>query len=149
MSQAHMLQWIVSFIARWLFIGGLVIWYFRDPLRRCLYRYLDVSHPPTSTQMIVVLGGQRQRAVTAAQLCAEKLAPKILVGGNPLDIKHNLEELEKCQVPVDDVIVMAPTYSTWDEAQVTCDYLRESLITSILVVTTRMHSGGHWRFITL
>jgi len=127
-------------------------------------RLLIVNDPVERADVIVVLSGSStliERTHLAAELYAQHRSPTILLtndnrqGGwsaaqqrNPYFYERARSELTRLGVPDDRIEVIAtPVHSTWEEALVLRDYVREHQLRTILLVTSGYHSRrALWTF---
>ncbi len=139
-------------------ILGLV---FHAPLLRGVARQLIVSDNPTQADAIVLLNGNDNRALTAAQLYAKRYASRVLIAqakespSQSLNISPNSTEvlvalLMSEGVPRDSISVLAygsGVTSTFDEAIAHTRYMHDHQIERVLLVTSAFHTRrARWAF---
>jgi uncharacterized SAM-binding protein YcdF (DUF218 family) len=149
-------------VLRWTLFISLVfvmaLTTFHQPLLTAAGRYLAVSHEMEKSDLIVCLAGRPvERALAAADLYRDGLAPEIFIAPEPppdgyevlarrsieapasLDIQRRI--LSAMDVPEHDVIVAgSPAYDTEAEAVMVGELAGERGYGSIILVTSPTHA---------
>jgi len=111
------------------------------PLTDRLYLALDVTSPPTPSDVIVCLGGNPARLLWAVDAYRRGFASRIIVSNRPGAAQWMRDKLLQCGIPRGDIIVD-------DQAAVTADHPRtiaslagiDPARTRLLIVTDHEHS---------
>jgi uncharacterized SAM-binding protein YcdF (DUF218 family) len=105
-----------------------------------------VDDPARSDAMVVLIGGESDRPLRAAELYRRGMAPVILMGANT-DTEANRHVLLSHGVPSQAIRTLGQIASTRDEALRVRDYARVNPIRRVLIVTTALHSArARWIF---
>lgn len=134
------------YVVRRIMIGvtilALVLWLSRHLWLPKLYDFLDVGQPPEQADFIVVLGGgaDGNRAILAAELYRQGLAPRLIASGCYPAILSDMEELIQAGVPSEVIISNVHAESTWNEAKQVLTLLKQENATSALIVTDGFHT---------
>lgn len=135
---------------------------FSVPLLAFLGRYLVVAHEPQRSDLIVCLAGKNvERGIAAAEAYQKGLAPKILAcreespdGSNHLrergihypskiDLLKNL--FKDYGIPASALLVPdKPVDSTFEEAELVREVVRELGCRSLILITSPTHSRRAW-----
>ncbi len=119
----------------------LSLWLTRAEWLPAMYTYLDVSQPPQSADVIVVLGGSTGwREEYAAQLYQEGYAPYIVISGYPDTVEFMRNVILTSGIPEDHLIIDDQPPNTFVEAQQTLEILLDLDADSALIVTDEHHS---------
>lgn len=131
-------------------------------------RNLEWKYPPlaegVTADAIVVLGGGTEPEVTprsmvevnsagdrvlyGAKLYKDGAAPKILLSGGDVDFWDESSSspaedmailLEMMGVPADDLVILNQSRNTAEDAEYTCDYIKEKGYERVLLVTSGFH----------
>jgi uncharacterized SAM-binding protein YcdF (DUF218 family) len=102
---------------------------------------LAVGRTPGEKQLqhadaIVVLGGDPYRAVVAAELFRNKLAPRMVISGDPLRLRR---ALNTCGIPSEAVAVDAKPLITADHPHTLLDVEGIDRHSRLILVTSRFH----------
>ncbi len=103
--------------------------------------YLDVGEPPRKADFIVVLGGgDGNRAFSAIDLYHQGLAPMLLVSGLGKGLRLDRSIMAQAGVSPSVMIINDHPYTTWDEAQQVLGLLHAQNAHSALIVTDAYHT---------
>ncbi len=128
-------KWTVSVAVTLLMAIGLLAW-FREPLLVAIGRWLVVERPLQSADVVVALGGDRERQEAAVGLLKQGQAQWVLFVGS--DVR--LRDYECLGVPAERVVAPPwPAYTTQEEALATREVVEERGFRSVLVVTSPYH----------
>ncbi len=100
-----------------------------------MFDWLDTSTAPRPADVIIVLGGLRNRGPRAYELYRQGYAPWVLVSGTQGDVDAYGPLFEGSNV-----VYNPHAHSTWDEAQQNAAILRGRGVRSALIVTTNHHT---------
>ena len=102
--------------------------------------------PAPCDALVLLIGGDRDRAERVAQLYRQGIAPIVLLGSNPEE-EMNREFLISYGVPDAAIIAIGKIASTRDEAFAVADYVKTHPVRRITVVTTAYHTARtRWIF---
>jgi len=118
----------------------LVLWASRGAWLPVLYTYLDVGETPARADVVVSLGSDMNRVVTAFRLYHEGLASEIIISGRPSALEEQLAFLESQGVPRESVKTVTLAGSTWGEAKRVMSMLRDDGAGSAMIVTDNYHT---------
>ena len=105
-----------------------------------------VNDPVPSDVLVVLTGGESDRAVEAAELYRRGFGPLILICGDS-DSETNIRDMVKAGVPPEAIVTLGAVSGTYDEAMRVRDYLRAHPVRRITAVTTAYHSARvRWTF---
>ena len=105
-----------------------------------------IDDPVPSDALVMLTGGEFDRALKAADLYRRGLAPVILIGSDS-DTKTNIRDLCAAGVPAEAIQTIGEVASTYDEASRVRDYAREHALRRITAVTTAYHTARvRWVF---
>lgn len=125
---------------------GLGLSLFGKPLLVGFARLFRVDDPASSDALVVLTGGEFDRARKAAELYRLGLAPVILIGSDA-DTKTNINDLIIAGVPAEAIQTIGEVANTHDEAIRIRDYARAHSLRRITVVTTAYHTArARWTF---
>lgn len=145
-----------------VFLGYVLVSYYREPILRHVGSYLVVAHPAEKSDLIVCLMGRPvERGLTAAEAYREGLAPAVYVGREALPEGYEVLRrkavpypetrdllcmmLRGLGVPPSDCIVGERVAgSTYEEARVIRDLVEKRRCRSIIVVTSPTHTRRAW-----
>jgi uncharacterized SAM-binding protein YcdF (DUF218 family) len=128
---------------------------FRARLLTAAAEYLVVDDSPRPAEILFLLNGDyNTRPFQAARLYQQGLAPRIVIArveGQPADVLGLVQNetsisvavMEKLGVPADKILILevpGGVTSTYDEAVVLRDYVRQNSIHSVLLVTSAFHT---------
>lgn len=111
------------------------------------YAFLFRANDPVPSDVLVVLtGGEYDRAVQAAELYRRGFGPIILICSDS-DTKTNIRDMVNAGVPAEAIRTLGAVSNTHGEAVQVRDYLEASPVRRITVVTTAYHSArARWVF---
>ena len=122
---------------------GLLTW-FGSRLLAGAGWWLVLETPLSETDLVVALGGDRERQVEAVRLLNQGLARSVLFVGSdvhPRDYRCVDAPAERAVPPP------PPTYTTYEEAVAARRVIQERGFRSVLIVTSSYHSRrAHWTF---
>lgn len=114
---------------------GLLAW-FREPLLAGMGRWLVVETPLRKADLVVALGGARERQEEAVRLLREGLARWVLFVGS--DVRPR--DYRCLDVPAERAVPPpVPAYTTYEEAVATRKVVQERGLRSVIVVTSPYH----------
>jgi uncharacterized SAM-binding protein YcdF (DUF218 family) len=106
---------------------------------------LTVDSGPVRGDVLVVLGGGRtERALRAAELYKQGVAPRILCSGLG-DCRSNQALLEKSGVPAAAIVREELSRNTSENVRFSLPLLRQLKARRVIIVTTWYHSRRAWR----
>lgn len=125
-----------------LLVGVLIG--FRGAILVGMGRWLVVETPVREADLVVALGGDRERQEEAVRLLRQGLARWVLFVGS--DVR--LRDYRCLGVPEDQALVPpGPAYTTYEEAVATRKVVEERGLKSVLIVTSRYHlRRARWTF---
>ena len=151
---------------KWLFFLFVIVYvllsYYHTPILIRLGRYLIVAHQPESSDLIVCLsGGNVERGLAVADAYQEGLAGRIFIareeppdgyallkkrGVNyPESIDLFMMILEGLGVPRSALLTSdRPVKSTFDEAEIISEIVKERGYRSLIIITSPPHSRRAW-----
>ncbi len=125
---------------------GAVLALAHRPLLTGFASLFRVDDAAPSDALVVLSGGESDRALEAAELYHRRLAPVILMGCD-CDTKTNLDILHSKGVPAEAIRTLCEVATTHDEAICIRDYVRSHPLRRITVVTTAYHTArARWAF---
>jgi uncharacterized SAM-binding protein YcdF (DUF218 family) len=125
---------IIAGVATAVVAVGLLVW-FSEPLLVAMGRWLVVESPVEQADLIVALGGDRERQEEAVRLFKQGLARWVLFVGSDVRLRYY-----RCLgVPEDRIVPVARAYTTYEEALRTRDVVKERGFRSVLIVTSPYH----------
>lgn len=105
-----------------------------------------VNDPVPSDALVVLTGGEYDRAVQAADLYRRGFASIVLICADS-DTKTNVRDMVSAGVPAEVIRTLGEVSNTHDEAVRVRDYLRVNPMRRITAVTTAYHSARvRWIF---
>ncbi|CAN5668135.1 hypothetical protein BH23PLA1_BH23PLA1_37710 [soil metagenome] len=105
-----------------------------------------VDDPAPADALVLLLGGERDRAEKVAELYHCGLAPMVLMGDDP-DLDMNRAFLIEGKVPAEALRSLGPTVGTFEEAQRVKVYAEAHGLRRVTVVTTAFHTArARWTF---
>ncbi len=132
MKRKHIL--IVLTVVAFTLVGSL--YWFRIPILTDMGKYLIVTTPLEKADLIVALGGDKERRRDAVDLLRKGLAPKIMFTGYDVEGRdyqcEGVSEEETLLPPM-------PSYTTYDDALVVLKATEENKFRSIIIVTSPYH----------
>jgi len=134
---AVFVQWIVNLVA--LLCIALVFTPAGDWLGDAL---IDVDPLTEKADYIVVLGGDHERGVEAANLYREGWAPKVLVTSSREDAAALAEVVKACGVPVGDVLIDGEATRTADHGETVARLPGiDKLANRFIIITSPYHTS--------
>jgi uncharacterized SAM-binding protein YcdF (DUF218 family) len=133
----------------------LVLYLFRAPILTRVGRFLVVSDPLKTSDLIYLMGGEvNTRPVEAARLYREGLAPRIAVpyteigaaerlGVRPNVAVENATLMQRLGVPRSAIVLLRQSggsTSTIDDARILAVYAQRHQLRSVIVVTSEFHT---------
>jgi len=116
------------------------------PILRAFALGFRVSDPARSDALVLLLGGDADRARKAAELFQQGYAPLILIGSDP-DTEMNRQALLTAGVPEGAIRVLGPVHDTHDEALQVREFVHAHPVVRITLVTTSYHTArSRWVF---
>ena len=153
-------------LLKWLFFLLVIIYsllaYYHAPILKYLGSYLIVKHQAQKSDLIVCLAGRNvERGLAAADAYQKKLASRIFMTREELPDGHeSLREkgiiypesadlltmiLTKMGVPGSAILISdRPAKSTFDEAKIVKDLVKEKGFRSLILVTSPVHTRRAW-----
>jgi uncharacterized SAM-binding protein YcdF (DUF218 family) len=136
MPGGSMIKFIYKII-RWpaliLLVLVLIAWFYPE-------KYLTVdSGPVTADVLLVIGGGQHERALRAAQLYGQHVAPRIIITGAG-DDEINRQQLIANGVPARAIEVENKSLTTCENAEFTGKLLHAEKVHSAILVTSWYHA---------
>jgi len=153
-------------LLKWLFFLLVIIYsllsYYHAPIFKYLGSYLIVKHQAQKSDLIVCLAGRNvERGLAAADVYQKKLAARIFMGREEIPDGHeSLTEkgieypesvdlltmiLKKMGVPGSAILISdRPVKSTFDEATVVRDLVKERGFRSLILITSPTHTRRAW-----
>jgi len=124
-------------IIRWpvliLLLLGVIAWFYPE-------KFLTTdSGPVTADVLVVVGGGQHERALRAAELFKQHAAPRIIVTGAG-DAEINRRQLIASGVPASAIETEDKSTPTAENAQFTSSLLRSEKVRSAILVPSWYHA---------
>jgi uncharacterized SAM-binding protein YcdF (DUF218 family) len=112
---------------------GLVGWFYPE-------KYLTIDSGPVAADALIVIGGgQHERAVRALELFKQHAAPRIIITGAGDDL-INRHFLMANGVPARAIEIEGKSTNTRENAQFTARLLRAERVQSAILVTSWYHS---------
>lgn len=116
------------------------------PILRAFALGFRVSDPAPSDALVLLLGGDADRARKAAELFRLGYAPLIVMCSDP-DTETNRQTLLTAGVPERAIRVLGPVDDTHDEALQVREFVRAHRLDRITLVTTSYHTArSRWVF---
>jgi uncharacterized SAM-binding protein YcdF (DUF218 family) len=140
----------------------LALSYYHAPILKRFGRFLIVEHTPQKSELVVCLAGSNvDRALAAADVYKQGLAPKVFVTREEIPHGYGLLQQRGVSYPESrDLLVMAlkaqgvpesalvisdvPVKSTEEEAAVVTGFMEENHYRSIILVTSPIQSRRAW-----
>lgn len=123
------IKWPVVILA----LAGCVAWFYPE-------KFLTVDSGPVSADVLIVIGGgQHERAVRAAQLFKQRAAPRVIITGAG-DDEINRRLLIANGVPARDIEIEGKSTTTCENAEFTGVLLRVEHVRSAILVTSWYHA---------
>ncbi|HEB75851.1 MAG TPA: YdcF family protein [Nitrospirae bacterium] len=109
---------------------------FRAPVLTGMGEFLVVTTPLQKADIIVALGGSKERRQDAVELLREGVAPRVMFTGNDVDKKDY-----QCEGITEEATILppGPSYSTYDDANVVLKAAEENNFRSVIIVTSPYH----------
>lgn len=113
-----------------------VVYLFRVPILTGMGEHLKVSTPLQRADLIVALGGSKERRKDAVDLLRKGLASRIMFTGFDVESRDY-----QCQGVSDEEAVKPPmaAYTTYDEAFVVLKAIEENNFQAVIIVTSPYH----------
>lgn len=111
------------------------------------YALLFRVHDPVPSDVLVILtGGEHDRALHTAELYRQGFGRRILICTDS-DTSTNRTNMVSAGVPADSITTLGAVSSTHDEAVRVRDYIRANPVQRLTIVTTAYHSArAYWVF---
>jgi len=124
---------IIKWLALLVVILGAAAWFYPE-------KFLTVdSGPVTADVLVLVGGGQHERALQAAQLFQQHAAPRIIITGAG-DCEINRHQLLASGVPDRAIEIEPKSATTYENAQFTGKLLRAENVHRVILVTSWYHA---------
>jgi uncharacterized SAM-binding protein YcdF (DUF218 family) len=125
----RLLKWPVIILA----VLGVIAWFYPE-------KFLTVDSGPVAADVLIVIGGgQHERAVRAAQLFKQHAAPRVIVTGAG-DDEINRRMLIANGVPARAIQLEGRSTTTFENAEFTAKLLQADQIHSAILVTSWYHA---------
>lgn len=124
---------IIKWPALILLLLGVIAWFYPEKI------LTTDSGPVTADVLVVVGGGQHERAVRAAELFKQHAAPRIIVTGAG-DAEINRRQLIASGVPARAIEMENKSTTTSENAQFTSSLLRSEKVRNAILVTSWYHA---------
>ena len=132
MKRKHIL---IVLIAVAVTLAGAV-YLFRVPILTGMGEYLKVTTPLQKADLIVALGGSKERRKDAIELLRKGFAPRIMFTG------YDVEKRDyQCEGVAEEETLLPPmaSYTTYDDAHVVLKATEENGFRSVIIVTSPYH----------
>lgn len=129
-----------------IFGSSLVICFVWKPLLVAYAFRFRVDHPVPSDVLVVLTGGEDDRAARAGELYRRGFACIVLICSDS-DTKTNVQNIVEAGVPPEAIQTLGAVGTTYDEAVRVRDYVRANSVRRITLVTTAYHTArARWVF---
>jgi len=113
-----------------------VVYLFRIPVLRGMGEYLRVTTPIQKADIIVALGGSKERRKDAVELLRKGFASRVMFTGYDVENRDY-----QCEGVSEEETLLPPmaTYTTYDDAHVVLKATEENNFRSVIIVTSPYH----------